>query len=84
MKIRYLCTLKPIFGSKSFNHVFYIFTKSDIKKFKIQKEEVEQVKYFYIDEWKEKMIKRNPEFAGRYQRYKILFDELAKRMKNDK
>jgi 8-oxo-dGTP pyrophosphatase MutT (NUDIX family) len=78
-KIKKLITLKPMFGSYSFNHCFIIYTWEKLKKFTLQKEEVETVEWIKYNDWRKAMKNDNKKYAGRWKRYKKLFFILDKK-----
>jgi 8-oxo-dGTP pyrophosphatase MutT (NUDIX family) len=57
-KFKFLCISGPVASSKSFTHHFYILANKPYQIFKIQKEEVVEVRYVNYQAWKE-LVKSN-------------------------
>ncbi|MDR2461935.1 MAG: NUDIX domain-containing protein [Mycoplasmataceae bacterium] len=78
-RIKKLCILKPVKSNKyGFSHHFYIIIPSKIIKFRLQKEEVEKVKYINYNKFKNKIKSANEKYSGNWIRYKDAFTKLDK------
>jgi len=73
MKVKYLTTLLPTETNSGFNHIFYVKLNKKNLKFKLQKEEVEAVKWFEYRKWKKAIKEGSRKFSGNYKRYKPFF-----------
>jgi len=54
--VKFLCISNPVGKSKSFTHHFYVILNKPLKYFKIQEEEVTEIRYIKYSDWK-KLIK---------------------------
>jgi len=80
--MKFLCISNPVGKSKSFTHHFYVMLNKPLKYFKIQKEEVTEIRYIKYNDWK-KLIKSDskkvsPHWDKYYKAFKILDVILAK------
>ncbi|MDR1850791.1 MAG: NUDIX domain-containing protein [Mycoplasmataceae bacterium] len=81
-KFKFLCISGPIDGSKSFTHHFYVLENKPRQYFKIQKEEVVEVRYVNYEDWKGLVKSNSKKVSPKWDKWSNAFELMDKVLKN--
>ncbi|MDR2821422.1 MAG: NUDIX hydrolase [Mycoplasmataceae bacterium] len=72
-KFKFLCVTPPNGNSKSFKYHFYVIRNKSYKFFRIQKEEVAEIRYIKYNEWKKLVKSDSNKVAAKWGKWEKSF-----------
>jgi len=74
--MKFLCVSQPVGKSKSYTHHFYVLLDKPLKYFKIQEEEVTEIRYIKYDDWKKLIKTDSKKVSPHWDKYSKAFNIL--------
>ncbi|MDR3250009.1 MAG: NUDIX domain-containing protein [Mycoplasmataceae bacterium] len=80
-EVKFLCITPPVNNAKSFTYHFYFISNKIFNWFKIQKEELTEIRYINYNDWKKLVKHGSDKVAPKWNKYKIAFDLMDQILK---